>query len=112
MAIRAAREGMDELAACSSLSALAQRVEGELADARIRADRGEMLAPPSEAELAVLRLLDGDLSVTAIAANLYLSPNTVRTHTRALYRKLGVNTRAEAVARATKLGLLQAQSRM
>ena len=53
----------------------------------------------------MLRLLDGDLSVTAIAANLYLSPNTVRTHTRALYRKLGVNTRADAVARAAKLGL-------
>ena len=105
-AIRAAHEGMDELPACGSVSALAREVERELADARLRADQGELLAPPSEAELAVLRLLDGDMSVTAIAANLYLSPNTVRTHTRSLYRKLGVNTRADAVARASKLGLV------
>ena len=61
----------------------------------------------------MLRLLDSDLSVTTIAKNLYLSPNTVRSHTRALYRKLGVNTRADAVARAETLGLLeQTQSRM
>jgi LuxR family maltose regulon positive regulatory protein len=72
-----------------------------------------LLTPPSEAELVVLRLLDSDLSVTTIAKNLYLSPNTVRSHTRALYRKLGVNTRAGAVARAEAFGLLeQTQSRM
>ena len=59
---------MDELPACSSVSALAGEVEHELAVARLRADQGELLAPPSEAELAVLRLLDGDMSVTAIAA--------------------------------------------
>jgi LuxR family maltose regulon positive regulatory protein len=41
-----------------------------------------------------------------IAAHLFVSLNTVRTHTRALHRKLGTNTRAETVARAVELGLL------
>jgi LuxR family maltose regulon positive regulatory protein len=36
---------------------------------------------------------------------LFISPNTVRSHTRALYRKLGVNSRSAAVARADALGL-------
>jgi LuxR family transcriptional regulator, maltose regulon positive regulatory protein len=66
-----------------------------------------VLTPPSEAQLTVLRLLESDMSVRTIANELYLSPNTVRSHTRALYRKLGVNTRAEAVARAEMLGLLE-----
>ena len=64
-----------------------------------------MLERPSEAELAVLRLLASELSARDIGAQLFLSANTVRTHTRAIYRKLGVNSRAEAVARATVLGL-------
>ena len=112
-AVRAAREVMDELPECGSLSTLSWEVESELAEATIRADSGKLLTPPSDAELAVLRLLDSDLSVTTIAKRLYLSPNTVRSHTRALYRKLGVNSRAGAVARAETLGLLeQTQSRM
>ena len=37
---------------------------------------------------------------------LFLSPNTVRSHTRAIYRKLGVNSRPDAVARADMLDLL------
>jgi DNA-binding CsgD family transcriptional regulator len=68
---------------------------------------GEMLTPPSPAELKVLRLPATDLTAREIAAQLYLSANTVRSHTRALYRKLGVSTRADAVARAAKLGLLE-----
>jgi LuxR family maltose regulon positive regulatory protein len=104
---------LDELPDCSALSALAREVESELAEATIQAESGKLLTPPSDAELAVLRLLDSDLSVTTIAKSLYLSPNTVRSHTRALYRKLGVNTRAAAVARAETLHLLeQTQSRM
>ena len=104
---------MEELPECNTLSALASAVASELAEETIRAESGKLLTPPSEAELVVLRLLDSDLSVTTIAKNLYLSPNTVRSHTRALYRKLGVNTRAGAVARAEAFGLLeQTQSRM
>jgi DNA-binding NarL/FixJ family response regulator len=51
----------------------------------------------------VLRLLDTDLSVRQIGEELFLSANTVRTHKRSIYRKLSVNSRADAVARA--LGL-------
>ncbi len=65
-----------------------------------------MLELPSAAELAVLRLLASDLTVRQIGGELYLSPNTIRSHTRALYRKLGVNSRVDAVARADALGLL------
>jgi LuxR family maltose regulon positive regulatory protein len=59
----------------------------------------------SERELAVLRLLASPLSLREIGAALYVSLNTVKTHTRALYRKLGASGRAEAVARAGQLGL-------
>jgi LuxR family maltose regulon positive regulatory protein len=37
---------------------------------------------------------------------MFLSPNTIRSHTRALYQKLGVHTRSDLVARATELGLV------
>jgi LuxR family maltose regulon positive regulatory protein len=60
----------------------------------------------SERELDVLRLLPSKLSQREIAAELYVSFNTVRTHTRVIFRKLGVTSRAEAVARARELGLL------
>ncbi len=60
--------------------------------------------PLSAAELAVLRLLTTDLSQRGIGRRLFLSVNTIKTHTRSIYRKLGVTTRAEAIARAAALG--------
>ena len=66
-----------------------------------------MLEAPSDAELVVLRLLVTGLSIGQVAQRLFLSPNTVRSHTRVVYRKLGVHSRADLVARATELGLLQ-----
>jgi ATP/maltotriose-dependent transcriptional regulator MalT len=104
--LRSAREVMDDLGHCGRVPAIAAAVEARLADAASRAGGGEMLDPPSAAELAVLRLLATDLSTREIGGELFLSPNTVRTHTRALYRKLSVNSRADAVARADALGLL------
>jgi len=64
--------------------------------------------PPelSERELAVLRLLASPLSRREIANELYVSLNTVKTHTRHVFRKLGVSTRDDATARARELGLL------
>jgi LuxR family transcriptional regulator, maltose regulon positive regulatory protein len=56
--------------------------------------------------VTVLRLLRGTLSLREISQELYLSPNTVKTHTRAAYRKLGVSTRQDAIARAHETGVL------
>jgi LuxR family maltose regulon positive regulatory protein len=111
--LRAAAESMAELGDTGSTPALFAQVVQELEQARARACSGEILDAPSEAEVAVLRLLASDLSARQIAATLFLSLNTVRTHTRAIYRKLGVNSRADAVARADVLGLLdEAKSSM
>ena len=46
------------------------------------------------------------LTPREIAKELYLSPNTIKTHTRGIYRKLGVNTRHEAVEAARRVNLL------
>jgi LuxR family maltose regulon positive regulatory protein len=54
--------------------------------------------PLTKRERNVLRLLDSELSLREIAAELFVSYNTVKSQTRAVYRKLGVSTRAEAVA--------------
>jgi len=64
------------------------------------------LEPLSESEIRVLRYLPTNLSTPEIADELYISKNTVRTHVRHLYAKLGTHHRAEAVARARGLGLL------
>ena len=97
---------MRELADGGRVPSLADEVSRELAAARSRAAGGELLEPPSKAELAMLRLLDSELSVRQIAQELFLSVNTVRTHSRSIFRKLNVNSRADAVARADALGLL------
>ena len=62
--------------------------------------------PLSHAEARVLRYLPTKLSVPEIAGELYLSVNTVKTHMRHLYDKLGVHRRHEAVEQARALGLL------
>jgi LuxR family maltose regulon positive regulatory protein len=64
------------------------------------------LEPLSETEIRVLRYLPTNLSAPEIANELYVSPNTVKTHIRHLYAKLGTHHRREAVARARTLGLL------
>jgi LuxR family maltose regulon positive regulatory protein len=62
--------------------------------------------PITDREREVLRLLQGTLSLRDIGRELYLSPNTIKTHTRALYRKLGVSDRQDAVTKARDLGLM------
>jgi LuxR family transcriptional regulator, maltose regulon positive regulatory protein len=64
------------------------------------------LEPLRQSELRVLRYLPTNLTAPEIATELYVSLNTVKTHTRNLYTKLGTHHRAEAVARARALGLL------
>ncbi|MHA7156335.1 LuxR C-terminal-related transcriptional regulator [Arthrobacter sp. TMN-50] len=60
----------------------------------------------SERELHVLRLLATELSGPEIARELYVSLNTMRTHTKHIFLKLDVNSRAAAVRRAESLGLI------
>jgi LuxR family maltose regulon positive regulatory protein len=69
------------------------------------ADQG-LIEPLSERELDVLRLLGTDLSGPDIARELIVSLNTVRTHTKNIYAKLGVNSRRAAVRRSAELDLL------
>ena len=62
---------------------------------------GDCRRPPSElsdAERRILRLLATDLTLREIGRELFLSLNTVKTHAHSIYRKLGVSSRAEAVA--------------
>jgi len=60
----------------------------------------------SDRELSVLRMMSGDMSQREIGNQLFISFNTVKTHSKNIYRKLGVSHRSEAVARARQLDLL------
>ena len=66
--------------------------------------------PLSDSELRVLRYLPTNLQAPEIAAELFVSVNTIRTHMRHVYAKLGVHTRAGAVERARELGLVAPSS--
>ena len=77
---------------------------------RLRDDTTVADVRPAEAltakERDVLRLLPTSLTTQEIAAELYVSLNTVKSHTRALYRKLGVNNRHAAIEQARQRNLL------
>jgi DNA-binding CsgD family transcriptional regulator len=62
-----------------------------------RSRTGSMDGQLTERELEVLRLLDGDLPVSELGKLLFVSPNTIRSHVKSIYRKLGVSSRKEAV---------------
>jgi LuxR family maltose regulon positive regulatory protein len=88
----------------STLLAAAERSTGVAADSRVqRRALSDELTPK---EFEVLRLLATRLSRREIGERLYVSLNTVKTHQRAVYRKLGVEHRGAAVSRARELGLL------
>lgn len=65
-----------------------------------------LVEPLSERELEVLRLLGGDLGGPEIARHLSVSLNTIRTHTKSIYSKLGTTSRRAAVHRARELNLI------
>ena len=73
-------------------------------DATLLQRRG--VQPLTHAESRVLALLPTQLSGDEIAARLFISANTVRSHVRTIYRKLGVTSRSQAVERAREVGLL------
>ena len=68
--------------------------------------RQSLIEPLSDRELDVLRLLASDLDGPDIARELRVSLNTLRTHTKSIYAKLGVNSRRAAVRQAAELNLL------
>jgi LuxR family maltose regulon positive regulatory protein len=74
-------------------------------------DAAPLREPLSESELRVLRYLPTNLRAPEIAAELFVSLNTIRTHLRNVYAKLGVHSRTDAVKRAPELGLLSPSSR-
>jgi LuxR family maltose regulon positive regulatory protein len=74
------------------------------------ADPARLHTPLSDSESRVLRYLPTNLSAPEIAGELYLSVNTVRTHMRHVYEKLGAHSRTEAVELARALGLVAPSS--
>jgi LuxR family maltose regulon positive regulatory protein len=65
-----------------------------------------LIEPLSDREIEVLRLAAAGLSNREIAEQLYISINTVKAHTKSVYRKLDVHNRTQAINRAQELGLL------
>jgi LuxR family transcriptional regulator, maltose regulon positive regulatory protein len=103
-ALTRARSVLADCADPGVASARAEELEARLSPGRGTVARaGEAL---TEREADVLRLLAGPLSRREIAAALYVSPDTVKTHSRGIYRKLSASTRSEAVEAARARGLL------
>jgi LuxR family maltose regulon positive regulatory protein len=90
-----------------SLGAFVQQAED------LRADLSDLRGSPAAgasaltaAEMRLLPLLSTHLSFPEIAGELFLSPHTVKSQSRSLYRKLGTSSRSQAVSRARELALL------
>ena len=86
------------------LAAFPQSVEAT-PQSKIANQKSKMIEPLSERELEVLKMLRSELSGPEIAQQLIVSLNTLRTHTKNIFNKLGVNTRRAAVRRAEDLDL-------
>lgn len=86
------------------LRAVRERLDGF--GPRGRKSTRSMVEQLTGRELSVLRLLPSRLTPREIAAELYLSLNTIKSHTRSIYRKLGVQSRHEAIEAARSLGVL------
>jgi LuxR family transcriptional regulator, maltose regulon positive regulatory protein len=104
----AAREARRVLMSCPDPGTLAELLVRTERTLQLTATRRPVAADPdlSERELAILRLLASELSQREIGSQLYVSFNTVKSHTRSIFRKLGVTTRAGAVDRGRELGFL------
>jgi LuxR family maltose regulon positive regulatory protein len=105
----AAREARRVLMSCpdpGTLTELLARTERALQLTATRRPASAADPELSERELAVLRLLASELSQREIGSQLHVSFNTVKSHTRSIFRKLGVTTRAGAVARGRELGYM------
>lgn len=89
---------------------LAELPDGDRLELAIVACRTSGGEPPGEsltaAELRILRYLPSHLSFPQMAKAAFVSPNTVKTHVRSIYRKLDASSRQEAIERAEQAGLV------
>jgi LuxR family maltose regulon positive regulatory protein len=97
-----ARQLLDEVAAMirpyqQGTAAMIARLEAARKSLREKQNTESHADHLTAREIDILGRLTGSQSLSQIASELYLSPNTVKTHTTALYRKLGANSRSEAV---------------
>jgi LuxR family maltose regulon positive regulatory protein len=98
---------------CTAHAALMSRIHNVLSECAPQGLGGDRLPLPAnltEGEVRVLRYLSSNFSAREIGAELYLSVNTVKTHMRHIYEKLGVRRRTDAIEHAHALGLLPAPS--
>ena len=108
LAERRAGQGITKATLVGEIAGLLSEVKRSAPTSRGPAWPGERL---TDSETRVLRYLPTHLRAAEIAAELHLSANTVKTHLRHLYRKLGAHSRQEAVQRARAGGLLTGSSR-
>src|SRR5262249_35282572 len=94
------------IAECPDPGALRRRLAEVERSSRSRPTKQHERAGLSEAELRVLQLLEAGRSERQIGRELYVSFNTVHTHVKSIYRKLGVSSRRAAVDAARSLGLV------
>jgi LuxR family maltose regulon positive regulatory protein len=106
---RAWRREQPSEAPLEYMSTLLEAIGAEVAvpvTSRVHGREGPILNPITSRELEVLRLLDSELTNREIAKHMFVSLDTVKSHTRHIYTKLGVRARHQAVARARELKLL------
>ena len=97
-------EARSAIDSCADPGVLVDRLAAVERSPKSRAQREDREL--TERELSVLRMLSGPLSESDIGRELYLSHNTIHTHTRSIYRKLGASSRFEALAQARRRGIL------
>jgi LuxR family maltose regulon positive regulatory protein len=100
------RHPRDRTSHAALLADLLDALAGTVVTPRRRSVSSMPMSELSESELRVLRYLPSNLSASEIAAELYISTSTVKTHMRHIYDKLDAHRRTEAVERARELGLL------
>jgi len=103
-AVSVINEARAVVGACPDPRMLAERLAGVERSQQAQRRNGEETL--SRRELVVLRMLGGPLSQRDIGRELYLSLNTIRSHTKSIYRKLGASSRAEALERAHERSLI------
>jgi LuxR family maltose regulon positive regulatory protein len=72
----------------------------------VRTRQEGLIEPLTDRELTILRLLPAPTPQRELASALFVTPNTLKTHLRAIYRKLGAESRGDAVIRARERGLI------